>query len=312
MDAESARLAIADALEHDDVKTLKKVFENGRRTFDAALAALMRAIQAKSSKCVKFLLDTALDIMKKSADVTMEQKNELTSMLSSAISSTRDHDGSAPTSTEAKMENKKIDAIANVEGALEDVKAGKFVIVQDAASRENEGDLIIAAEKVTPEKMAFMVNYTSGIICVGITSGRCEELELPQMVVRNTESHGTAFTVSIDYKHGTSTGISAADRTKTILAMVDGGAKPEDFARPGHIFPLRAKSGGVLERPGHTETSVDLPRLAGLKPAGVMSEIVNRDGSMSRTGELKAFAERFNLRMITIEEIIEYRREKNL
>ncbi len=206
---------------------------------------------------------------------------------------------------------KKTDPIEKVEAALEDIKRGKFVIVQDAESRENEGDLIIAAEKVTSESMAFMVNYTSGIICVGMGSDVCDRLELPQMVAKNTDAHTTAFTVSVDFNKGTTTGISAGDRCKTIRALADPKSKPNDFNRPGHIFPLRAKKGGVLVRPGHTETSCDLARLAGLSPIGVLSEITNIDGSMARTPDLLKFSQKFGLKMITIDDIIQYRKAKD-
>jgi 3,4-dihydroxy 2-butanone 4-phosphate synthase/GTP cyclohydrolase II len=153
-----------------------------------------------------------------------------------------------------------------------------------------------------------MVNHTSGIICIGMTGERLEQLQLPQMVVRNTEAHQTAFTVSVDYRHGTHTGISASDRAATLRALVDQASRPEDFNRPGHVFPLRAKPGGVLERPGHTETSVDLARLAGLAPAGVMCEVVNQDGSMARAPTLRKFASVHKLPFITIAELIAYRR----
>jgi 3,4-dihydroxy-2-butanone 4-phosphate synthase len=194
-----------------------------------------------------------------------------------------------------------------VEKAIDEIREGKFVVVVDDESRENEGDLILAAEKATTEKIAFMVNETSGLICVGCQGSRLDDLRLPQMVDVNTENHQTAFTVSVDYKIGTTTGISASDRAKSFRAMADVKAKPEDFARPGHIFPLRAKSGGVLERPGHTETAVDLCRYAGVFPAGVLSEIVNKDGSMKRLAELKIFASEHSLTLISVNQLIKYR-----
>jgi len=293
------RLQLKDAAINDDLESLKKYVGND---FGSVLSGLQAAIPAKSSKSVEYLLHHGINMMK-GGEMASKQCEELVTAITAAVCGTSGDRILA----EAKMES-KLSPIENVKGAIEDIKQGKFVVVQDAASRENEGDLIIAAEKVTPEKMAFMVNYTSGIICVGITSERCKELKLPQMVEANTESHQTAFTVSIDYKHGTTTGISAGDRAKTILAMTEKNTKPTDFARPGHIFPLRAKKGGVLIRPGHTETSVDLARMAGLYPAGVLSEIVNRDGSMQRTPQLRQFSKKFGLRMVTIEEIIEYRK----
>lgn len=206
----------------------------------------------------------------------------------------------------------KLDSIENI---LADIKAGKMVILMDDEDRENEGDLIMAAEKVTPEAIAFFVRYTSGIICEPMTGERLEELRLPQMVSENTESHRTAFTVSVDYKHGTSTGISAQDRARTIRALADPAAKPGDFSRPGHIFPLRCVEGGVLWRAGHTEASVDLVRLSGLKSdAAVICEVVNDDGSMKRGAELEAFAREHQLKIGTIAELISYRlaREKTV
>jgi len=198
--------------------------------------------------------------------------------------------------------------LSSIEDAIRDIKAGKFVVVIDDEDRENEGDLIMAAEKVTPERIAFMVRYTSGIICMPTTADRLNELRLPQMVPDNTESHRTAFTVSVDYRHGTTTGISAADRAKTILALVDPASHPEDFARPGHIFPLRYCEGGVLKRAGHTEATVDLARLAGLSPAGILCEVVNDDGTMKRLPELVSFAREHGLSLISIADLISYRR----
>jgi len=201
----------------------------------------------------------------------------------------------------------KLSLEERVQAAIAAIRDGSLVVVMDGADRENEGDLIMAAEKATPEKIAFMVNETSGLICVSLEVSRCEELALPQMVKQNTESHGTAFTVSVDYKHGTTTGISAADRSATFRALADPKVTAADFARPGHVFPLRARAGGVLVRPGHTEASMDLARLAGLYPAGVLCEIVNRDGSMARLGRCQEFARQHNLPFITIADIIAYR-----
>jgi len=198
--------------------------------------------------------------------------------------------------------------LSTIDEAIRDIKAGKFVVVIDDEDRENEGDLIMAAEMVTPERIAFMVRYTSGIICMPTTAERLNELRLPQMVPDNTESHRTAFTVSVDYRHGTTTGISAADRAKTIQALVDPASQPEDFARPGHIFPLRYCEGGVLKRAGHTEATVDLARLAGLSPAGILCEVVNDDGTMKRLPELVSFAKEHGLSIISIADLISYRR----
>ena len=198
--------------------------------------------------------------------------------------------------------------VARVEVAVAAIARGEFVVVADDADRENEGDLIIAADAATPEKIAFMVRHTSGLICVGISNERADELHLPLMVTQNTEAMGTAFTVSTDFREGTSTGISAADRALTIRALADPGARPDAFARPGHIFPLRARAGGVLRRPGHTEASVDLARLARRYPAGALCEIVNEDGSMARGPDLVEFAERHGLEYVSVGDIVAYRR----
>ena len=192
--------------------------------------------------------------------------------------------------------------------AIADIKAGKVVIVVDDANRENEGDFITAAENATPEVVNFMATHGRGLICTPITEERCDELNLELMVQRNTSSHETPFTVSVDLiGHGTTTGISASDRSKTILALTDKNTKPEDLGRPGHIFPLRARKGGVLRRTGHTEAAIDLARLAGFKPAGVLVEIMNADGTMARLPDLMQIAEKFSLKIISIEDLIAYR-----
>ncbi len=196
---------------------------------------------------------------------------------------------------------------SSVEEAVARIREGGMVVVVDDEDRENEGDLVFAAEQVTPEKIAFMVKHTSGLICVPVVGHRLDDLDVPMMVEDNTESHRTAFTVSVDAAHGITTGISAADRATTISTLIDGSTQPEDLARPGHIFPLRYQEGGVLRRPGHTEASVDLARLAGLYPAGVICEIVNDDGSMARLPELVALAEEHDLPIITIDDLIAYR-----
>ncbi len=195
-----------------------------------------------------------------------------------------------------------------IEEALKDIKAGKMVIVVDDEDRENEGDFIMAARHATPEAINFMSKYGRGLICVALTEERCKELDLGPMVNTNTSLHETAFTVSVDLiGHGTTTGISASDRSKTIQALIADYTKPEDLARPGHIFPLKAKKGGVLRRAGHTEATVDLSRLAGLEPAGVLVEIMNEDGSMARLPELEKIAIDFDLKIISIKSLIEYR-----
>lgn len=196
---------------------------------------------------------------------------------------------------------------AHIAEAIEVFRRGQFLIVVDDAERENEGDLVIAAAKVTPEDIAFMVKHTSGLICVPATADRLDELALPLMVTDNTDSHDTAFTVSVDYRHGTTTGISAADRASTIRALVDPETKPDDLARPGHVFPLRACDNGVLERPGHTEAAVDLARLAELYPAGVVCEVVGNDGDMASRDELNRFAKEYDIPLVSISDLIEYR-----
>lgn len=195
-----------------------------------------------------------------------------------------------------------------VEQAIKDIKEGKFVIVVDDKDRENEGDLIIAADKATPKAISFMVRHTTGIICASLTGEQLDRLKIPLMVLENTESQRTAFTVSVDYKTGTTTGVSASDRCATIKALASTESVPGDFCRPGHIFPLRYREGGVLKRAGHTEAAVDLAAMAGLSPAGVLSEIVNEDGSMARLPELEKFAEEHKLSIITVADIIRYRR----
>jgi len=195
-----------------------------------------------------------------------------------------------------------------IESAIEDIKLGKLIIVVDDEDRENEGDFIGAAKHVTPEMINFMSKYGRGLICAPLVEDRCDELMLDLMVNNNTALHETAFTVSVDLLgHGCTTGISAHDRAKTIQALIDPATKPGDLGRPGHIFPLRAKKGGVLRRAGHTEATIDLARLAGLGPAGVLVEIMNEDGSMARLPELLEIARKFDLRVISIKDLIEYR-----
>jgi len=196
----------------------------------------------------------------------------------------------------------------SIESAIEDIKRGKLVIVVDDEDRENEGDFITAAENITPELVNFMSKHGRGLICAPLIEERCDELELELMVNNNTALHETAFTVSVDLLgHGCTTGISAHDRAKTIKALVDKSTKPSDLGRPGHIFPLRAKKGGVLRRAGHTEATIDLARLAGMGAAGVLVEIMNEDGSMARLSELKEIAKKFDFKLISIIDLIEYR-----
>ena len=195
-----------------------------------------------------------------------------------------------------------------IEEAIEDIRQGKIIIVVDDEDRENEGDFLAAAEKVTPEMINFMATHGRGLICAPLTESRCKELELRPMVSNNTDHMETAFTVSVDLKgNGVTTGISASDRAKTILSLIDSDTKPYHLARPGHIFPLVAKQGGVLRRTGHTEAAIDFARLAGFKSAGVIVEIMNEDGTMARLPQLVAVAKKFNLKIVSIEDLVAYR-----
>ena len=201
-------------------------------------------------------------------------------------------------------------ALATIEEAAADIRDGRMIIIVDDEDRENEGDLVCAAEKVTPEIINFMARHARGLICLPLTEERCDELHLTTQVADNTSYLGTAFTVSIDARRGITTGISAADRATTILVAVDPQSRPQDLARPGHIFPLRAKSGGVLVRAGQTEASVDMARIAGLYPAGVICEIMNEDGTMSRLPQLERFAGQHGLKTISVAELVRYRIRK--
>jgi 3,4-dihydroxy 2-butanone 4-phosphate synthase / GTP cyclohydrolase II len=202
--------------------------------------------------------------------------------------------------------------MGTIEEAVADIRDGRMIIIVDDEDRENEGDLVCAAEKVTPEIINFMARHARGLICLPLTEERCDELHLTTQVADNTSYLGTAFTVSIDARRGITTGISAADRATTILVAVDPKSRPQDLARPGHIFPLRAKNGGVLVRPGQTEASVDMARIAGLYPAGVICEIMNEDGTMSRMPQLETFAAQHNLKMISVAELVRYRISKEM
>jgi 3,4-dihydroxy 2-butanone 4-phosphate synthase len=196
--------------------------------------------------------------------------------------------------------------IAKIEDAIEAISRGEMVIVVDDEDRENEGDIIAASDSITPQQIAFMMNHARGLICVAMPGERLDALDIPLMVSRNTESLKTAFTVSVDYIPGTTTGISAADRAKTVRALVSEESRPEDFARPGHIFPLRANPQGVLGRTGHTEAAVDLCRLAGKYPCGTICEVANDDGTMARLPQLEVFAERHGLLVMTIKDLVSY------
>src|SRR5712692_944524 len=201
-------------------------------------------------------------------------------------------------------------ALDSVERAIAEVAAGRLVVVVDDADRENEGDIIFAASKATPALLAFTIRHTSGVICVPMLGEDLDRLQLPLMTTQNTERMRTAFTVSVDARDGVTTGISAADRARTVRALVDSATEPYELVRPGHIFPLRYTSGGVLRRPGHTEAAVDLARLAGLAPAGVLAEVVNDDGTMKRLPALREFADEHGLALISIAQLIEHRRHR--
>jgi 3,4-dihydroxy 2-butanone 4-phosphate synthase/GTP cyclohydrolase II len=196
----------------------------------------------------------------------------------------------------------------SIEEALVEIRAGRIVLVVDDEDRENEGDMVLAAETVTPEHINFLSKEARGLICVAAVGSRLDELKLELMSQQNSSLHGTPFTVSVDYRHGTTTGISAPDRAATVRAFTDKKTRPEDLARPGHIFPLRAVEGGVLRRAGHTEAAVDLARLAGMTPVGVVCEVMDEDGSMARTEKLREIAKRFNMKMISVTDLIAYRR----
>jgi 3,4-dihydroxy 2-butanone 4-phosphate synthase / GTP cyclohydrolase II len=211
---------------------------------------------------------------------------------------------------EAPVPAEPVAPFAPMEEAIEEIRQGRMVIVVDDADRENEGDLIMAAEKVTPDALAFMVRHTSGVVCMPLVGERLDELQIPLMVADSTNLQRTAFTVSVDVVKGTTTGISAADRAATIRAVIDQATRPVDLVRPGHVFPLRYREGGVLKRAGHTEAAVDLARLAGLYPAGVLCEIVNDNGTMARLPDLTRFAAEHGLKIISIASLIEYRRRR--
>jgi 3,4-dihydroxy 2-butanone 4-phosphate synthase/GTP cyclohydrolase II len=201
---------------------------------------------------------------------------------------------------------------ASIEEAAAELREGRMIIIVDDEDRENEGDLVCAAEKVTPEVVNFMATHARGLVCMPLTEERCDELHLTMQVADNTSFLGTAFTVSIEARKGVTTGISASDRATTILTAVDPKTRPQDLARPGHVFPLRAKKGGVLVRPGQTEASVDMARIAGLYPAGVICEIMNPDGTMARLAQLEEFAAKHRLKMITVADLVRYRMRKEM
>jgi len=200
---------------------------------------------------------------------------------------------------------------SSIEQAIKDLQRGKFIIVVDDENRENEGDLVIAAEKITPQRLNWMIKNARGILCVPVDGKRLDELRIPLMVENSNDRFKTPFTVSVDAKKETTTGVSVSDRIATIKRLIDKNAKPEDFAMPGHVFPLRAKENGVLERPGHTEATVDLMKLANLYPAAVIAEIMKDDGEMAKLEELMEFAEKHEIKIITIKDLISHRKKSN-
>jgi 3,4-dihydroxy 2-butanone 4-phosphate synthase/GTP cyclohydrolase II len=200
-------------------------------------------------------------------------------------------------------------SFAGIKEVIEELSRGNFVIIVDSADRENEGDLVIAAEKATPEKINFMIQHTSGIVCVPVTGKRLDELRIPMIVADSSDKFSTPFTVSVDAKEGTTTGVSAADRCATIKAMIDPNTKPQDLSRPGHIFPLRSQDNGVFERQGHTEASVDLCKLARLYPCSVIAEVMNKDGTMAKLPDLIEFSKKHGIKIISIKDIIDYRKK---
>lgn len=218
----------------------------------------------------------------------------------------------AETKTELSLDHFGKDPIGRVETALEALREGKGVIVMDDENRENEADLIYSSDHLTEKQMALMIRECSGIVCVCLRDEDCKRLDLPQMVASNSNTQGTAFTVSIEAAHGCTTGVSAKDRVTTIKAAANPAGKPEDLLRPGHVYPLRARKGGVLERRGHTETTVDLMRLAGLNPCGVLCELMNEDGTMARLPQALAFAQKHGLPALTVEDLVKYRQERGL
>ncbi|KAJ3055058.1 hypothetical protein HK097_011621 [Rhizophlyctis rosea] len=215
-----------------------------------------------------------------------------------------------PASSDARTANGEQYEFDSIEDAVEEIRNGNFVIVVDNEDRENEGDLIIAAEDFTTEKAAFMIRYTSGIICVPMLGERLNELELPLMVQNNTESLRTAYTITVDYAHGTTTGISAHDRSLTVRQLANSTSQPADFNRPGHVFPLRYARGGVLKRVGHTEASVDMCRLAGKQPVAAICEVALDNGKMARRDDLREFAKKWGLKMITISDLVKFRQRE--
>ncbi|EYU39123.1 hypothetical protein MIMGU_mgv1a005556mg [Erythranthe guttata] len=265
-------------------------------------------LNVKASSKIKSALFSAVgDLIN---DVPVQSNSVILGALSADV---------APTTSGFPVENDEYDldlpsaGFSSIEEAIEDIRNGKMVVVVDDEDRENEGDLIMAASKVTPEAMAFFVKYGTGIVCVSMKSEDLERLQLPLMVSHkeNEEKLSTAFTVSVDAKHGTSTGVSARDRATTIKALASKDSNPEDFNRPGHIFPLKYREGGVLKRAGHTEAAVDLAILAGLEPSGVLCEIVDDDGSMARLPRLRQFVKQENLKIISIADLIRYMRKSN-
>ena len=303
------------ALDSNDTKSVKALVQSGTPVHDLTAhhshTALQHALALSSPHPLRSLLSAFFS----SSSATHQQEKEavidtLTSHLypsfTFASASASEHKSPVPAASSASL-----NVVDRVERALAAIRRGEFVVVTDGEDRENEGDLIIDAQYATAERIAYMVNETSGIICVGLSQQRAQQLQLPAMVERNTESHQTAFTVTVDYNRDPlcSTGISAYDRAATIRALASSTTQPAHFNRPGHVFPLVAKDGGVLERPGHTEASVELSRLSGGVGVGVMCEVVRRDGAMMRPAELVEWSRRQGWELISIADLIDYRKQ---
>ena len=314
-----SRLQLLSALAHNDGEQIRALMASGVPIHDIASHQSHTPLQEAIALSNPNPLHVLLSAFFSSPSVVHQQERQLvidallTHINPTFTPSSNEHkvdDSSrAPSSSPASLSSSSpSDVVARVTRALAAIRRGDFVVVTDGADRENEGDLILDASHATASNIAYMVNETSGIICVGLSAKRAATLQLQPMVQRNTESHQTAFTVTVDYNVGTSTGISAADRALTIRQLADDSATPEQFNRPGHVFPLIAKDGGVLERPGHTEASVELSRLSGGKGVGVMCEVVRKDGNMMRPQELVEWSRRHGWEIIAIEDIIAYRR----
>ena len=307
---------LLSALDHNDAERIAALISSGTPVHDLAAHRSHTPLQHALALPSPYPLHALLSAFFASSSPCHLQERQL--VLDTLVSQL--HPSFSPSSAEHKQDSRSPfpaspalsddgeDVVVRVRRALAAIRRGEFVVVVDGADRENEGDLIMDAALATAERIAYLVNESSGLICVGLSAKRAASLSLPPMVERNTESHGTAFTVSVDCNVGTSSGISAADRAVTIRALADDASLPSSFNRPGHVFPLIAKDGGVLQRPGHTEASVELSRLSGGQGVGVMCEIVRRDGAMMRPAELRDWSRRQGWEIISIADIIAFRK----